>query len=1408
MSEPSVDYTEVDHLAEEFVGRHRRGERPSLTEYCTRYPHYAERIRTIFPALAMMERLKPNEPEDLASARGLGNITQLQRLGDYRVLREVGRGGMGIVYEAEQVSLGRRVALKVLLGHALLDTRHLQRFDREAKAAARLHHTNIVPVFGVGEQEGLHYYVMQFIQGLSLEKVLVELRRLRNLDPLSSGQVENPVRAQPSYRGCSAKTIAVSLVLGEFESASALPLPLLQSETDSVSVANLPSQGPAGTDLTAEVTVATDSTLCLPGQPDNSAPTHSGLVYYRSVARIGMQVAQALDYAHTQGVLHRDIKPSNLLLDHRGTVWVADFGLAKASDSDELTHTGDILGTFRYMAPERFEGRSDARSDVYALGLTLYEMLALEPAFSYSDRNEVIRRVMREDARRLRLLAPDVPGDLETIVHKAIDREPNRRYPTAAALADDLQRFVEDRPIRARRVGEIERAWRWCMRNKTLASLLAAAVILLVFLAGSSTVAALLYRQNLLQSKSAHREQTDQLAMARVKEAKALRLTRQPGQRFDSLRALEKAASMVRELGLDEQRMSEIRNEAIACLALPDIELAWEWDGNGELSPDFTRCAALDGRGNISIRALPENREIMSLPGGYPGKGIRIEWSPDGRFLVAVPEQGGELQVWDLKEDQPGIVHEGQAIFLPRPTDFASDGRRLVYCSPKGLFRIVELPSGQVREHPVGARVTAGMAFHPRESWITFGAELDGHHIIRTIDAQSGKVISDLPSETPIREYVVWHPGGEIFATVGDDLRIRLWNFRTGEQTLTFEDCKSGGHTFAFNHAGDLLLANDWDGILHIWSVGAGKPLLTRHIGYTYPFLHVSRDDRLIGPGLPATGKSSVYRLCSGNEFSTPFEQAALRKAHFKKTDREAWSADGRLFASKTSAGLAIYDVKQGTLAGLLPGGTSYLPMAFDTSGALITYGSEGVLRWPLQTGKGLNSWRLGPPQDLSSPNVSVGFHGSSRTGDVIAVPANSQGAVVLRRDPPAREVTLGLQYDVRYCAVSPDGHLVATGSHWEGEERGEIGVKLWDADSGDWKRDFRVRGAATVGFSPDGRWLVTGGDSTRLWNTQSGEAGPDLGETSSWAFTPDSSVIAVGVQPSVIRLVAVESGRELARLTSPEGAILYPRCFSPDGARLFCYGRYDDEMHVWNLRAIEQGLHQLGFDCDLPPLAEESRKDDGPPFRVEFDLGGEQLFPTVSDLGQRKQLFDVLLALQPFNARAYRSRGVVQYKLQHIRPALDDLWLGIVLWPPSAPLERGLAEVLNNVAWFNSTGPASERDLAKALFLAEKAVAMRPGQPVYLNSLGVILQKKGEFTRAAKTLKQSLAAGKGAYDAFDLFPLAGCYLKLGQTERARKCYDRAQAWVKQRGSRLAPYEQADLKTLQTEAEAALSAGR
>ena len=489
----------VELLAEEFLERRRRGERPTVAEYEARHPELAAAIRDLFPALLLMENLGqgslgiPAGTVDRAAAtadspRALSGPVPDQ-LGDYRILREIGRGGMGVVYEAEQGSLGRRVALKLLPAHAFTNPVQVRRFEREARAAGRLHHTNIVPVFGVGSECDTHYYVMQYIQGQPLSEVLVELRRLRRGAGTTARRGTTGADAADPTAPPTAADVACSLWAGAFVPAVAVVCD--DGSTDALS--------PTDAEPNRKSPLVPPATAGGPGLDSNalvrsSAPAHSGWRYARTVARLGAQAAEALDYAAQQGVLHRDVKPSNLLLDVRGSLWVTDFGLAKLADSEDLTHTGDILGTLRYMAPERFQGQHDVRSDVYGLGLTLYELLALRPAFEETDQSRLIDLVTRADLPHLLKLDPAIPRDLATIVHKAIARDPSDRYPTAGDLAADLTRFLEDRPIQARRLSPLGVTWRWARRNRMVASLLGVVATLLVAFSAGAMVAAERYR--------------------------------------------------------------------------------------------------------------------------------------------------------------------------------------------------------------------------------------------------------------------------------------------------------------------------------------------------------------------------------------------------------------------------------------------------------------------------------------------------------------------------------------------------------------------------------------------------------------------------------------------------------------------------------------------------------------------------------------------------------------------------------------------------------------------------------------------------------------------------------------------------------------------------------------------------
>jgi serine/threonine protein kinase/Flp pilus assembly protein TadD len=450
---PSAD--DVADALEEYLEAAEAGTAPPREEFLARYPELAEQLDGCLAALRFIGRAADG-PRSLAAG-----VTDVQapeqtpgQLGDFRILREVGRGGMGVVYEAEQVSLGRRVALKVLPFAATMDPRQLQRFHNEARAAASLDHPHIVHVHAVGCERAVHFYAMQFIEGRTLAAVIADMR---SAPGGPSGPQEQPTTAHVSG--------AVS----------------------------------PGADTAPRAAASTER-----------APRDRA--YFRRVAEWGAQAAEALDHAHALGIVHRDVKPANLLVDGRGGLWVTDFGLAHVQSDARLTMTGDLVGTLRYMSPEQALAKRvviDHRTDVYSLGATLYELLTLEPAFPGQDRQEVLRRIAFEEPRPIRRLEPSVPRELETIVHKALEKAPADRYATAQELAGDLRRFLGDLPIQARPPGWWQRAAKWSRRHK--AAVRSAAAALLVVLAVVAAMAGWWLRDRAVREAATEKAVNDAL---------------------------------------------------------------------------------------------------------------------------------------------------------------------------------------------------------------------------------------------------------------------------------------------------------------------------------------------------------------------------------------------------------------------------------------------------------------------------------------------------------------------------------------------------------------------------------------------------------------------------------------------------------------------------------------------------------------------------------------------------------------------------------------------------------------------------------------------------------------------------------------------------------------------------------
>jgi serine/threonine protein kinase len=422
-------------LVEELSAKIETGEAVDLSAYLAAHPAHADELRRLVPALRLLADFSRSGAASVPPlvADGSGDETP-GRLGDFRILREVGRGGMGVVYEAEQISLRRRVALKILPFAATMDSRQLKRFQNEACAAASLEHPHIVPVYGVGCERGVHYYAMKFIDGQSLAAVIEAQHQ----------DVDSRPTSEPRPLG----------------SCGDQPLPDGRGSERTSPVAALSTQRPSR---------------------DAAA--------FRQIAKWGIQAAEALEHAHSVGIVHRDIKPANLMIDSRGVLWVADFGLARTAADAGLTMTGDVLGTLRYMSPEQAmakHGLVDHRTDIYSLGVTLYELLTGVPAIPGTDRHELMQRIAFEEIVPPRQHEPSIPLDLETVLLKALAHEPASRYASAQEFADDLRRWLDSKPVRAKRPGVADRLGKWTRRNRAV--VVTAAICLLVSMAVGTAV--------------------------------------------------------------------------------------------------------------------------------------------------------------------------------------------------------------------------------------------------------------------------------------------------------------------------------------------------------------------------------------------------------------------------------------------------------------------------------------------------------------------------------------------------------------------------------------------------------------------------------------------------------------------------------------------------------------------------------------------------------------------------------------------------------------------------------------------------------------------------------------------------------------------------------------------------------
>jgi WD40 repeat protein len=1035
-------------------------------------PVHLELVQRLQQALSGHERRDGNlEPTAIArrkaDTKDLPPASRWPALPGYEMESVLGQGGMGIVYRARDVRLQRAVALKMLLGGEFAKPDYRDRFQLEAKAAARLQHPNIVQVYDVGDYRGQPYFTLEFMDG---------------------GSLQDRLAAKPQPPAQAARWLAT--------------------------------------------------------------------------------LARAVHYAHEQGVVHRDLKPSNVLFSHDGTLKLCDFGVAKVLSGSYLkTASGLLVGTPEYMAPEQAAGKSreaGPAADIYALGAILYTMLTGRPPFQAAEVLDTLEQVRSREPVPPRGLNAKIPRDLETITLKCLDKEPARRFPTARALADDLESWLAGKPIQARPVGQTERLWRWGRRNPVVAGL-AGAVFLL--LAAVAVVASVGYVREATQRGAA---QTAEKEMRRMWYAATISLAHPAWNsgNISQVRALLAETEDYPDRGFEWyfwQRMCHLDLHTLIGHRAAVKAVAW--------SPDGQRLATGSEDGTAKVWQVSTGRELHTLRGAHTSDVCSVAWSPDGQRL-ATGGMDGMAKVWDASGGWKLLSTKRHASGV-YSVSWSADGQRLATGNGDGTTKVWEPASNRelfslethagpvlcVAWSPDGQRLATGSEDGTANVWVL----ANSREPLTLTPTKLAASVAGATARAPINRAtavssVAWSPDGKQLSTGSSQGTATVWEAASGRELFTFTGHTLEVHSVCWSPDGQRLATASQDGTTKVWEVSGNREALTLK-GHLGPVLCVvwSPDGKRLATGSgDATAK--VWEAASSRELVSVTNLGTW-------VFSISWSPDGqrRLATANHDGTVKVWEVSTGRELNTLTGHQSIVrTVSWSPDGQRLATGSwdETAKVWDASSGRELFTlpWHKGAVYSVCwSPDgrwLAVG------SGDVEAKVWDAA---------TGRELLSLKQHKAFIHSVSwsPDGRRLATGS-WDRT------AKVWDAASGGVLHTLSGHTGRihSVCWSPDGRRLATGAwDGTvKVWDSTSGREVLSIkGHTdliASLAWSPDGRRLATGSRDATAKVWDLSSGRELLSLTMHPGWV-NSMLWSADGQRL-ATGSEDGTVRVWEAATVE----------------------------------------------------------------------------------------------------------------------------------------------------------------------------------------------------------------------------------------------